>query len=237
MKKRNFLVSSLLIFLTYCGERNQTSPVVKSNDDSVFVLSQEIENIKKSPVLRETEYSLLYDLADRIKPYCDNFKGIDKSILPKIYNFCAEMFRRRCYLENGRPYTINGCKYKDDLIDCCLKAIPISKKTGDTLSLNYTNSLSFLAEAYEQTGRINDAKKLRFEILEKYQKMFYEKSDMTAYAYYDIGKTYELSGDIHNANQYFNKVLRLQEILESKFLTIIIDSIKAFQKRNSSQLK
>ena len=120
-------------------------------------------------------------------------------------------------------------KYKGELIDCCLKAIPISKKTGDTLCLNYTNSLSFLAEAYEQTERVNDALKLRFEILEKYQKMYNEISDMTVFAYYDIGKIYETTDSMQTANDYFKKVLSLQKVVQSKFLTESIDSIKAFQ--------
>lgn len=237
MTRPYFQIVSILILLASCGQGNQTVSPNKSNDDSVFILSKQIDAIKHSPVLRETEYTMLYDLADRIKPYCDNFQGTDKSKLPEIYNFCAEMLRRRCYIKNGRPYTIKDCKYKEALIDCCLKAIPISKKTGDTLSLNYTNSLSFLADAYEQTGRVNDAMKLRFEILEKYQKMYNEMSDMTAVAYYDIGKNYETVGNIKSANEYFKKVLSLQKIMQSKFLTESIDSIRAFQKRYKTQLK
>lgn len=238
MQKLYFLqVLSTLILLASCGQNNQSALLIKSNDDSVFALYKEIDSIKHSLMLRETEYTMLYNLADRIKPYCDNFQGNDKSKLPEIYNFCAEMLRRRCYIENGRPYTIKDCKYKEALIDCCLKAIPISKTTGDTLSLNYTNSLSFLADAYEQTGRINDAMKLRFEILEKYQKMYGEMSDPIAFAYYDIGKVYETAGSIKNANEYFKKVLSLQKVLESKFLAESIDSIKVFQKRYTTKLK
>jgi tetratricopeptide (TPR) repeat protein len=188
-------------------------------------------------VIRETEYTILYDLADRIKPFCDNFQGPDKSKLPEIYNFCAEMLRRRCYIENGRPYTAKGCKYKDDLIDCCLKAIPISRQVGDTLSSTYTNSLYFLADAYEQTERIEEAMKLRFQLLEINKKKYPEISDPMAFAYYDIGKTYETSGKIKIANEYFKKVLSLQKIMGSKFLTESIDSIKAFQKRYKTQLK
>lgn len=135
------------------------------------------------------------------------------------------------------PYTVKTCKYKDELIDCCLRAIPISKQLGDTLSLNYTNSLHFLADAYEQTGRVDEALRLRYELLEKYQKMFNEMSDMTAFAYYEVGKTYETAGNITKANDYFKKVLGLQKVLESKYLTENIDSIRAFQKRYKSQLK
>ena len=150
-------IFSFLFLLSSCGQNKQPSLPIKSNDDSVLVLSKEIEALKGSPILRETEYALLYDLADRIKPYCDNFQNSDKSKLPAIYNFCAEMFRRRCYLENGRPYTIKGCEYSDDLIDCCLRAIPISKKTGDTLSLNYTNSLGFLPNcSYASARKTNE---------------------------------------------------------------------------------
>ena len=123
------------------------------------------------------------------------------------------------------------------MIDCCLKAIPISKKTGDTLSLNYTNSLDFLADVYKHTGRANGALKLRFEILEKYQKMYNEMSDMTAFAYYDIGETYETIGNIQTANDYFKKILSLQKIIESKFLAESINIIKTFQKRHKTQLK
>ena len=235
---RHFLKIFLPLFLlASCGQNNQLSIPIKSNDDSVFVLSKEIEAIKHSYTLRERDYALLYDLAERIKPYCDNFQGPDKSKLPEIYNFCAEMFRRRCYLENGRSCPIKQCKYRDDLIDCCLRAIPLSKETGDTLSLNYTNSLEFLAAAYEQLGKIDDAMKLRFEILAKYQKMYADWSDMPAFALYDIGKTYELAGDIKTANEYFNKVLSIQKRVESKFFTETIDSIRAFKRKNKLQLK
>jgi tetratricopeptide (TPR) repeat protein len=230
-------ILSTLILLVSCGQRNQSAPEIKSNNDSVFIMFQQIDSVKKFYTYSEADYQKLYNLADRIKPYCDNFQGTDKSKLPEIYNFCADMLRRRCYLENGQPYTIKGCKYKDELIDCCLKAIPISRKIGDTLSLNYTNSLHFLADAYEQTGRIDDAMKLRFKFLEKYRKMFNEMSDMTAFAYYEIGKTYETSGNIKSANVYFEKVLSLQKVIESKYLTENIDSIRAFQKRYKSQLK
>jgi tetratricopeptide (TPR) repeat protein len=237
MTRLYFQILSILILLTSCGQRNQSASPIKSNDDSVFVLSKEIDNIENSLVLRETEYTMLYDLADRIKPYCDNFQGADKSKLPEIYNFCAEMLRRRCYIENGRPYSIKDCKYKDDLIDCCLKAIPICKQTTDTLSSNYTCSLHFLADAYEQTGKIEEAMKLRFQLLEINKKMYTEMSDPVAFTCYDIGKTYETGNDIKSANEYFKKVLSLQKVMNSKFLTEHIDSIKAFQKRYKTQLK
>lgn len=232
-----FLILASLILLTSCGERQKSISVVKSTSDSVFILFHQINSIKKSYHYSEADYKDFYNLADRIKPFCDNFQDTNRSILPQIYNFCAEMFRRRCYIESGKPYTIKNCKYKDELIDCCLRAIPISKQLGDTLSLNYTNSLHFLADAYEQTGRVDEALRLRYEFLEKYQKMFNEMSDMTAFAYYEVGKTYETVGNITKANDYFKKVVGLQKILESKYLTENIDSIRVFQKRYKSQLK
>jgi len=237
MTRPYFQILSILILLVSCRQSNHSPSPIKSNDDSVFVLSKEIDAIKQSYVLRETDYTLLYDLADRIKPYCDNFQSADKSKLPEIYNFCAEMLRRRCYVEKGRPYTVKDCKYKDDLIDCCLKAISISKKIADTLSSNYSSSLFFLADAYEQIGKFEEALKLRFELLEINKKMYTEMSEATAFAYYDIGKTYKTSGDIKNANDYFKKVLSLQKVMKSKFLTEFMDSIKAFQKRYKTQLK
>ncbi len=226
-----------LILLTSCGQRNNPASVAKSNSDSVFILFHQIDSIKKLYRYSEADYKDFYNLTDRIKPFCDNFQGNDKSKLPEIYNFCAEMLRRRCYIENGKPYTIKDCNYKDDIVDCCLRAIPISRQIGDTLSLNYTNSLGLLADAYEQTGKIQESLKLRYEILAKFRKMFNENSDMTAYTYYEIGKTYELNGNLKSANDYFNKVLDLQKILDSKYLTEDIDSIKAFQKKFKSQLK
>ena len=208
MFKRKIIVCLLFLFAS-CDQNNRSNVQVKSNDDSFFVLSKKIDSLKKY----NDNYDLMYSLADRIKPYCDNFKGSDKSRLPEIYNFCGEMFRRRCYLENEMPYTIKNCKYIDDLIDCCLRAIPICKQTGDTLTWNYTNSLSFLAEAYEQQAKFEESLKLRFEILAKSIQRFNELSDMTAFAYYDIGKSYKLSGDIAKANEYFKKVLKLQKRL------------------------
>jgi len=219
--------------MTSCGHRNKFFAESKINDDSIIVLFHQVDSIKKRYNTSEADYQKLYSLADRIKPYCDNFQGTDKSKLPEIYNFCAEMLRRRCYIENGRPYTIKNCQYKDELVDCCLRAIPISKQLGDTLSLNYTNSLGFLADAYEQTGRIDDAIKIRFEYLEKYRKMYSEMSGSTAFAYYEIGKTYQTLGNIKMANEYFKKVLSIQKKLESKFLSEIIDSIETFQKNTS----
>ena len=103
MTRPYFQILSLLILIASCGQSNQSTPTLKSNEDSFFILSKEIDAINHSYVIRETEYTLLFDLADRIKPYCDNFQGADKSKLPEIYNFCAEMLRRRCYIENGRP--------------------------------------------------------------------------------------------------------------------------------------
>lgn len=231
MFKRKITIYLLFLFAS-CEQHNQSNVSLILNDDSVFILSKKIDSLKYN-----YNYDLMYSLADRIKPYCDNFQGSDKSKLPEIYNFCAEMFRRRCYLENGMPYTIKNCKYSDDLIDCCLRAIPICKQTGDTLTWNYTNSLSFLAEAYEQQGKIEESLKLRFEILAKSRQRFTELSDMTAFAYYDIGKSYKLSDDIAKANEYFKKVLRLQKELESKFLIQSIDSIKAFQKKYKLQIQ
>ena len=226
-----FPILTSLILLTSCGQKNNSVVVSKSNSDSVFILFHQIDSIKKLYRYSETDYKDFYNLADRIKPFCDNFQGTDKSKLPEIYNFCAEMLRRRCYLENGNDYTIIDCKYKEDLIDCCLRAIPISKELGDTLSLNYTNSLWFLADAYEQLGKLNESLTLRMEISDKYRKMYNELSDMTAFAYFKTGKTYEISGDIKTANEYFKKVLSLQKELQSKYLTEDIDSIKAFRKK------
>lgn len=235
--KSYFPILSSLVLLASCGQRNNAVSIEKSNSDSVFILFHRIDSIKKLYRYSEADYKDFYNLTDRIKPFCDNLQGNDKSKLPEIYNFCAEMLRRRCYIEKGKPYTIKDCKYKDDIIDCCLRAIPISRQIGDTLSLNYTNSLGLLADAYEKTGRIQESLKLRYEILAKYQKMFNEMSDMTAYAYYEIGKTYELNENLESANSYFNKVLKLQKTLESKYLTEDIDSIKAFKKRFNKLLK
>ena len=234
---KSYLRIPILILLFACGRAHQTRVPLRSNDDSVFLLAKQIDSIQHTYHVGEIEYMMLYDLADRVKPYCDNYKGSDKSKLPRIYNFCAEMFRRRSYLNNGRPFTIKDCQYSDDLIDCCIRAISISKSVGDTLSLNYTNSLSFLGDAYAQLGKIDESLKLRLEILFKYQKMYPGKSDMPMFANYDVGKTYQLKGDINRANEYFNRVLSYQRQAQSKFLIETIDSIKAFQKSHRGHLK
>ncbi len=232
-----FQILLILVCLASCKQGTQSS-TINLNDDSLFVLAKQIDSIKHTDQVFEKEYTILYGLADRVKPYCDNFQGSDKSKLPEIYNFCAEMYRRRCYVNNGQQSTIKGCQYTDRLIDCCLKAIPISKSLQDTLSLNYTNSLCFLAEAYEQLGKIEEALKLRLEILSKYQKMYPEEmSDMPMYAIYDVGKVYELKGEFKNANEYFKKVLRFQKAFDSKFLTETVDSIKQFQLHYKDLLK
>jgi len=231
-----FQILSILVCLASCRQGTQSS-TIKSNDDSLFVLAKQIDSIIHTDQVGEKEYTILYGLADRVKPYCDNFRGSDKSKLPEIYNFCAEMHRRRCYVNNGQPFTIKECQYADTLIECCLKAIPISKSLHDTLSLTYTNSLGFLAGAYEQLGKIEEALKLRLEILSKYQKMYPEMSDMPMFANYDVGKVYELKGDFRNANEYFKKVLRFQKVFYSKFLTNTVDSIKQFQLRHKDLVK
>jgi tetratricopeptide (TPR) repeat protein len=231
MARALFQLFCTLLLLASCGQRNQSAPESKHNDDSVFVLFRQIDSIEKRYNYSTADYQNLNNLADRIKPYCDKFRGKDKSKLPEIYNFCASMLSRRCYLENGQPYPLKNCRFTNELIDCCLKAIPISRQMGDTLTLNYTNSLHFLADAYEQTGSIDEAMKLRFESLEKYREMFTEMSDMTAFAYYEIGRTYEITGNIKKADEYFKKVLRLQKVLDSKYLIDVIDSIRVFQKK------
>jgi len=60
---------------------------------------------------------------------------------------------------------------------------------------------------------------------------------MTAFAYFKTGKTYEISGDLKTANEYFKKVLSLQKELRSKYLAEDIDSIKAFTKKYKQQLE
>jgi len=226
---KSHLRLTLLILLFSCSEAEQSKAPLKSHDDSVFLLTKQIDSIKHTYQVGEREYGILYDLADRIKPHCDNFQGSDKSKLPKIYNFCAEMFRRRCYLDNGRPFTIKECQYRKILIDCCLKAIPISKSLGDTLSLTYTNSLGFLADAYSQLDNIEESLKLRLEILSKYEQMYPGMSDMPMFANYDVGKTYELKGEIGKANEYFRKVLAYQIKARSKFMTETVAK-KAYHK-------
>jgi tetratricopeptide (TPR) repeat protein len=226
----------LCLVLVSCRQATQ-SISIKSNDDSVLVLGKQIDSIRHTYQVGEKEYAVLYSLADRIKPYCDNFQGSDKSKLPERYNFCAEMYRRRCYVNNRQPYTIKGCQYADKLIECCLKSIPISKSLNDTLSLNYTNSLGFLADAYIQLGKIDEALKLQLDILSKYEKMYPGMSDMPMFANYDIGKTYELKGQLKTANEYFKKVLNFQKEFQSKYLIETVDSIKLFQMRTKDLLK
>jgi tetratricopeptide (TPR) repeat protein len=237
MKK--FLVSILIITIqiSSCIHGNTAGTILQTNDDSVVLLKKRIDEIKHDPFMYEYDYDNLYDLADRIKPYCDNFKGADKSALPEIYIFCAAMASRKCYRENFKNDTAIKCNSQPYIIDCSVKARDIAKTCGDTTSINYTNALQFLAVAYEELRQFNKALQLRFEVLAIRQKTSEGWDDRPAFACYEIGRTYLLSGDIKNADTYFKKVIAIQKTIQSKYLSMDMDSIKAFQKRYKSILQ
>ena len=73
-----------LALLFSCGEADRSKAPLKSNDDSMFILSKDIDLIKHTYQLGEREYVIQYELADRIKPCFGNFQGSDKSRLPEI---------------------------------------------------------------------------------------------------------------------------------------------------------
>lgn len=236
MTKFSFNIFPILLLFVSCREAKRPAVSILSNDDVFFALMKKIDSLNHLPVVMEADYSRLYVLTDSIKPVCDRFRGADRSHLPGMYNTTAYMLWRRCVVVNGLPGN-NNCFNNDTIIDCCLRAIPISRSMGDTLSLNYTNSLHLLAGAYEATGEIDEALNILLEFLDKYRKMFSEMSAMTAGAYFEVGSFYERRRNVKKASEYYKKVLRLQKLMESRLLYRELDSIRAFQNKYRMQLK